>query len=123
MTSPIADFNRKRDEDSVEELSPFWGIEKGIVLQEARCFNDPQLDARKCQQVITKLLYLHVQGEFFTKTEITEIFFSVTKLFQSKNNNLRRMLYLIIKEICPTSDEVIIVTSSLMKDMNSKVDL
>ena len=67
MTSTIADFNRKRDEDSVEELSPFWGIEKGIVLQEARCFNDSQLDARKCQQVITKLLYLNVQGEFFTK--------------------------------------------------------
>jgi coatomer protein complex subunit gamma len=33
------------------------------------------------------------------------------------------MVYLIIKEVCPSSDEVIIVTSSLMKDMNSKVDL
>jgi coatomer protein complex subunit gamma len=33
------------------------------------------------------------------------------------------MVYLIIKEICPSADEVIIVTSSLMKDMNSKNDL
>jgi coatomer protein complex subunit gamma len=57
------------------------------------------------------------------QTEATEVFFSVTKLFQSKDSNLRRMVYLIIKEICPTSDEVIIVTSSLMKDINSKIDL
>ena len=47
----------------------------------------------------------------------------MTKLFQSKDSNLRRMVYLIIKEIRPTSDEVIIVTSSLMKDINSKIDL
>jgi hypothetical protein len=33
------------------EYSPFFGIEKGAVLQEARVFNDPQLDARKCSQV------------------------------------------------------------------------
>lgn len=31
-------------------FSPFAGIEKGQVLQEARCFHDPQLDARRCQQ-------------------------------------------------------------------------
>jgi hypothetical protein len=36
---------------SAEDVSPFWGIEKAAVLQEARCFNDSQLDARKCQQV------------------------------------------------------------------------
>jgi coatomer protein complex subunit gamma len=33
------------------------------------------------------------------------------------------MVYLCIKDICPGSDEVIIVTSSLMKDMNSKAEL
>lgn len=32
-------------------------------------------------------------------------------------------MYLCIKDICPSADEVIIVTSSLMKDMNSKTDL
>lgn len=123
-TGIIHEGGKKRDEDSDEvEFSPFWGIEKGAVLQEARCFNDSQLDARRCQQVITKLLYLCNQGDTFTKTEATEVFFSVTKLFQSKDSNLRRMVYLIIKEICPSADEVIIVTSSLMKDMNSKTDL
>mmetsp|Transcript_33412 Transcript_33412/g.72896 ORF Transcript_33412/g.72896 Transcript_33412/m.72896 type:complete len:907 (-) Transcript_33412:733-3453(-) len=115
----------KKDEDKDEEmeLSPFYGIEKGAVLQESRVFNDPQFDVRRCQQVITKLLYLLNNGDTFTKTEATEVFFAGTKLFQSKDVNLRRMVYLMIKEICPSSDEVIIVTSSLMKDMNSKTDL
>lgn len=54
--------------------------------------------------------------------EATEVFFAVTKLFQAKDIGLRRMVYLIIKELCPSADDVIIVTSSLMKDMNSKID-
>ncbi len=33
------------------EYSPFYGIEKGAVLQEARIFNDSHIDPRKCQQV------------------------------------------------------------------------
>ncbi|GBG77576.1 hypothetical protein CBR_g24023 [Chara braunii] len=114
---------KDEDRDDETEYSPFYGIEKGAVLQDSRVFNDPQLDARRCAQVITKLLYLLNQGETFTKTEATEVFFAVTKLFQSKDVGLRRMVYLMIKEISPSSDEVIIVTSSLMKDMNSKTDL
>lgn len=51
------------------------------------------------------------------------MFFSATKLFQNKDANLRRMVYLIIKELSPSSDEVIIITSTLMKDMSSKIDL
>ena len=49
------------------EYSPFYGIEKGLVLQETRVFNEPHVDPRRCQQVITKLLYLLTQGETFTK--------------------------------------------------------
>ncbi|XP_078436668.1 coatomer gamma-2 subunit, putative / gamma-2 coat protein, putative / gamma-2 COP [Wolffia australiana] len=121
MAQPLVKKDDDRDEE--EEYSPFLGIEKGSVLQEARVFNDPQLDARRCSQVITKLLYLINQGETFTKVEATEVFFSVTKLFQSRDPGLRRMVYLIIKELSPSADEVIIVTSSLMKDMNSKTDM
>lgn len=33
------------------EYSPFLGIEKGAVLQEARAFNEPQIDPRRCSQV------------------------------------------------------------------------
>ena len=35
------------------EYSPFYGIEKSAVLQEARMFNDRVVDARRCQQVCT----------------------------------------------------------------------
>ncbi|RMZ53229.1 hypothetical protein APUTEX25_005218, partial [Auxenochlorella protothecoides] len=105
------------------EYSPFYGIEKGAVLQEARVFNEAHADPRRCQQVITKLLYLLTQGESLTKTEASDVFFAVTKLFQHKDVHLRRMVYLVIKEVIPASDEVIIITSSLMKDMNSSNEL
>ncbi|KAL3843464.1 hypothetical protein ACJIZ3_000867 [Penstemon smallii] len=121
MAQPLVKKDDDRDDEA--DYSPFLGIEKGAVLQEARVFNDPQLDARRCSQVITKLLYLLNQGETFTKAEATGVFFAVTKLFQSRDIGLRRMVYLMIKEISPSADEVIIVTSSLMKDMNSRTDM
>lgn len=46
------------------------------------------------------------------QTEATEVFFAVTKLFQSKDIGLRRMVYLMIKEISPSNDEVILLPSS-----------
>jgi coatomer protein complex subunit gamma len=55
MEAPVREAQsvKKRDEEIYQgnEQSPFWAIEKGAVLQEARCFNDTQLSARKCQQV------------------------------------------------------------------------
>ena len=41
------------------EYSPFYAIEKGAVLQEARCFNDPHIDPRRCQQVGISLRVEH----------------------------------------------------------------
>lgn len=75
--------------------------------------------------MITKLLFLLVKGDTFSSAEVTEVFFGVTKLFQSSDVNLRRMMYLFIKEIAETCnpDDVIIVTSSLTKDMNTGEDL
>lgn len=40
------------------------------------------------------------------QVEATEVFFAVTKLFQSKDIGLRRMVYLMIKELSPSADEV-----------------
>lgn len=34
------------------------------------------------------------------------MFFGVTKLFQSRDIELRRMVYLMIKELSPSSDDV-----------------
>ena len=44
-------------------------------------------------------------------TEATEVFFATTKLFQSKDVCLRRLVYLAIKEMSTIADDVIIVTS------------
>lgn len=52
--------------------------------------------------------------------EATDCFFAMTKLFQSKDVVLRRMVYLGIKELSSLADDVIIVTSSLTKDMTGK---
>lgn len=46
-----------------------------------------------------------------SQSEASDVFFSVTKLFQHKDVHLRRMVYLVIKEVIPSSDEVIIITS------------
>ena len=111
---------------------------------------------RKCCMLITKLLHLVTQGDELSSNEVTEVFFGVTKLFQSNDMNLRRcvasrpllslcaraislslnrvrratpplrsMVYFFIKEVAEhcDPDDIIIVTSSLTKDMNSSEDL
>lgn len=108
--------------------SPYQHLEKATVLQESRIFHDANVvtqNPRRCCQMITKLLFLLVKGETFSSVEVTEVFFGVTKLFQSDDVNLRRMMYLFIKDIAETCnpDDVIIVTSSLTKDMNTGEDL
>ena len=62
------------------------------------------------------------QGTQLNSTEAMETFFAVTKLFQSKDVTLRRLVYLAIKEMSRIADDVIIVTSSLTKDMTGKED-
>ena len=62
------------------------------------------------------------QGTPLSSTEATETFFAVTKLFQSQDLTLRRLVYLAIKEMSKIADDVIIVTSSLTKDMTGKED-
>uniref|UniRef100_A0A8C7Y6C5 Coatomer subunit gamma n=1 Tax=Oryzias sinensis TaxID=183150 RepID=A0A8C7Y6C5_9TELE len=47
----------------------------------------------------------------------------MTRLFQSNDQTLRRMCYLTIKEMANISEDVIIVTSSLTKDMTGKEDV
>ena len=41
--------------------------------------------------------YIFSQGETFLDNEVTDLFFGVTKLFQSTNEELRRLIYLFIK--------------------------
>jgi len=115
-------------EDEEQYYSPYAHLEKATVLQEARIFNDPvavRENPRKCCTVIAQLLHLQNTGQHLSGQEATEVFFGVTKLFMSDDASLRRMVYLFIKEVAETCnpDDVIIVTSSLTKDMTCDVDL
>uniref|UniRef100_A0A6I8SY26 Coatomer subunit gamma n=1 Tax=Xenopus tropicalis TaxID=8364 RepID=A0A6I8SY26_XENTR len=112
----------KKDEESGGSSNPFQNLEKSAVLQEARLFNETPINPRKCAHILTKILYLINQGEHMGATEATEAFFAMTKLFQSNDPTLRRMCYLTIKEMSSISEDVIIVTSSLTKDMTGKDD-
>jgi coatomer protein complex subunit gamma len=55
-------------------------------------------------------------GEKFPQNEATSLFFGISKLFQNKDAALRQMVYLVIKELANTAQDVIMVTSSIMKD-------
>ncbi|CAK4616271.1 hypothetical protein LEN26_001696 [Aphanomyces euteiches] len=129
LSSVMRDIKDKfKNEDEDHAASPFQNLDKATVLHETKIFSDAQMvmkQPRKCCQLITKLLHILTQGEPFTSNEITDVFFKVTKLFQGKDANLRRMMYLFIKEVADAtpSDSVIIVTQSLSKDMNSDTDL
>eukprot|EP01137_Pigoraptor_chileana_P009086 Opistho-2@56821 len=113
----------KKDEDN-GDVTVFTNLEKSAVLQEARqVFNENAINPRKCVHVLTKLLYIIDLGEPIGTREATETFFAITKLFQSKDITLRRMVYLSIKELSTIAEDVIIVTSSLTKDMTAKEDL
>ncbi|KAL0809289.1 hypothetical protein ABMA28_011505 [Loxostege sticticalis] len=116
-------FKRDKKEEEDSGGNPYQNLDKTIVLQEARYFNQSPVNPRKCSLILTKILYLLNQGEKFTTQEATEAFFATTKLFQSKDVMLRRMVYLCIKELSTLAQDVIIVTSSLTKDMTGKEDL
>ncbi|KAJ3087541.1 Coatomer subunit gamma-2, partial [Quaeritorhiza haematococci] len=113
---------QKKDEDS-GDAGVFYHIDKSVVLQEARAFNETPINPRKCRLILTKILYLLYQSETFATPEATETFFSITKLFQSQDIPLRQMVYLVIKELSSIAEDVIMVTSSLTKDMNAKSDI
>jgi len=116
-------MKHRKDEDTEEDISPWADVRKNLVMQESRLFQAAQLNAAKCTMVLTKVLYLLNTGETFSNEEAVDLFFAVTKLFQSPDVHLRRMVYLIIKELKVESDSSLIVVSCLSKDMTSKHDL
>lgn len=69
----------------VGDVGLFYHLDKTTVLQEARAFNDSPINARKCRLLLTKIIYLLYLGEPFNVKEATDLFFNVTKLFQSKD--------------------------------------
>ncbi|GJN89716.1 hypothetical protein Rhopal_002703-T1 [Rhodotorula paludigena] len=110
----------KKDEES--GVGSFFQ-DKTTVIQEARVFNETPISPRKCRILLTKIVYLLYVGETFGTQEATTLFFGVTKLFQHKDSALRQMVYLVIKELSNIAEDVIMVTSSIMKDMQPNLEV
>mmetsp|Transcript_5976 Transcript_5976/g.15229 ORF Transcript_5976/g.15229 Transcript_5976/m.15229 type:complete len:870 (+) Transcript_5976:19-2628(+) len=108
----------KKDDDV--RGNPYSKMDKTTVMQESRTFNNMPLKPRACIITLSKIMYLLLQGESIAPKEATECFFAMTKLFQSQHVTLRKMMYLVIKGMASIADDVIIVTSSLTKDMTGK---
>jgi coatomer protein complex subunit gamma len=109
---------RKKNEDMEAILSQ---LDKSMLLQGAKIFHESQLSIKNCMDVLIKILCLLYQGnQPLTKPEATDLFFATTRLFQSPHLGLRRLVYMMIKELAHLADDVIIVTSSLTRYINSK---
>ncbi|KAI9749743.1 MAG: coatomer subunit gamma [Lichina confinis] len=103
----------KKDEDVHDAIVK---VDRTAVFQEARLFNQSPILPRKCRILLTKIALLLFKGEKFPTNEATSLFVGISKLFQNKDPSLRQMLYLVLKELAPAAEDVIMVTSSIMKD-------
>ncbi|KAF8312185.1 coatomer subunit gamma [Cantharellus anzutake] len=110
----------KKDEET--GLGSYYN-NKTTIIQEARVFNESPISPRKCRALLTRIVYLLYLGETFSSQEATTLFFGTTKLFQNKDSALRQAVYLAIKELALSADDVIMVTSSIMKDMQPNLEV
>jgi coatomer subunit gamma len=89
----------------------------------ARLFNSSPISPRRCRTLLTKIGVLLFTGETFPTSEATTLFFGISKLFQNKDPSLRQMVYLILKELANTAEDVIMSTSIIMKDTSVGSDV
>ncbi|KAK3298223.1 adaptin N terminal region-domain-containing protein [Chaetomium fimeti] len=109
----------KKDEDADSGLVK---IDRTQVFQEARLFNSSPIQPRRCRVLLTKIALLLYTGEKFPTTEATTLFFGISKLFQNKDASLRQMVHLVIKELANSAEDIIMVTSTIMKDTGGSTD-
>ncbi|KAK0729680.1 adaptin N terminal region-domain-containing protein [Lasiosphaeris hirsuta] len=112
--------NGKKDEDADTGLVK---IDRTQVFQEARLFNSSPIQPRRCRILLTKIALLLYTGERFPTNEATTLFFGISKLFQNKDASLRQMVHLVIKELASSAEDIIMVTSTIMKDTGGSTDV
>ena len=75
-----------------------------------------------CCILISKVLYLVVvEGETLSSSEVTDVFFGATKLFQSQDVTIT-IEYSYVAKVA-SNDLFVIVVSTLLKDLNSDNEL
>ena len=95
-----------------QECVPACSLSSSPVVAPTSGVTASRLSVQLTARAVIYLLYV---GETFGPVEATTLFFGVTKLFQHKDSALRQMVYLVIKELSTVADDVIMVTSSIMK--------
>ncbi|TPX14452.1 uncharacterized protein E0L32_005416 [Thyridium curvatum] len=118
VISPIMNYGKK-DEDADTGLVR---VDRTQVFQEARLFNSSPIQPRQCRILLTKIALLLYTGEKFPTNEATTLFFGISKLFQNKDASLRQMVHLVIKELAHSAEDIIMVTSTIMKDTGGSTD-
>ncbi|CCW62239.1 unnamed protein product [Phytomonas sp. EM1] len=107
------------DDESEKAMLPFEGIDKTSTLQLCRVFNAVPLDVGACEAAVTQALYLIYTGIVLTENEATDLFFLSTRLFQSDNPTLRRLYYVLMKELGPLVERSFIASNSIMLDIKN----
>lgn len=116
----MSDF--QYDKEDEEDVLPFEGIDQASALQACRVFNEVPLNIPKCLSAMTSMLYLLSTGTCLTEAEATDLFFSSTKLLQSSHPKLRRLHYILMKELSPLVEQSFIASNSLMIDIKGNND-
>jgi coatomer subunit gamma len=62
-------------------------------------------------------------GEKFPTNEATTLFFGISKLFQNKDPSLRQMVYLIVKELAHSAEDIIMFTAIIQRDLTVTSDI
>lgn len=103
---------------SEDAVTQFTGLTKQDLIIESVIFNERVINPKRCQAVLTKLIYLFDRGEQFTDDELSGLFFSITKLFQSEDPTLKHILFVALKYMRATS-AFCMVTNCINKDILS----
>ncbi|ETN44372.1 uncharacterized protein HMPREF1541_10552 [Cyphellophora europaea CBS 101466] len=110
----------KKDEDADH---PGFKLDRTSVFQDARLFNSSPISPRKCRTLLTKIAVLLFTGEKFPTNEATTLFFGISKLFQNKDPSLRQMVYLIVKELASSAEDIIMFTAIIQRDLTVTSDI
>lgn len=89
------------------------------ILDEAKIFDKPDPKPFTCVGILTQFISKLKKGEKMDATQSGDIFFRLTKIFRTKNPDLKKMIYLSIREL---SEEpaLLMITSSLLKEITGK---
>ncbi|MES1915734.1 MAG: hypothetical protein MHM6MM_007639, partial [Cercozoa sp. M6MM] len=111
-------MGKLKEIDSNEELrNPYDGLDVGAVVLAARAFHSTPLQVSQCKEVLCQLIVLAQHGATFKQKDSEAIFFGLTKLFQSQDTALRRLVYVASKVFLKANEaQSFVLVSSLLKD-------